>query len=170
MSGMRWICEVGAGAVLLLGCVQALAADPQDSGLPKGPSITVTNGEPSPARNQRTVVVGECHRRLYSVAVSDLGRGEGYISLEINHKTIRKYSAEPFVHDVLRQKQIVRLFLECGPTDDHSVQVHAFGISFEKPEQPEYFMTVFGLNDSGKWVYPAGIVPVTYEHWLRNLG
>jgi len=171
MSGMRWRSEIGACAMLLFGSFQVLAADPGDGRLPKGQStITVTTGEPSDAASQRTVIVGECHKRLYSVTVSGLGEGKGYLSLEVDHKAIRKYSDEPFVRDVLRQKQLIRLHLRCGPSDRDYLQVHAFGISFENPEQPQYFKMNFSLSDSGDWGYLSGIVPVTYETWLRDVG
>jgi hypothetical protein len=74
------------------------------------------------------------------------------------------------VRDVLRQKQIIRLHLRCGPSDRDYLQVHAFGISFENPRQPQYFKMNFALSDTGQWSYVSGIVPVTYETWLRDVG
>jgi hypothetical protein len=171
MGGKRCRFEIGACVVLLSGSFEVPAADSVfDHELPKGPSITVTAGESSDARSQRTVVVGECHKRLYSVTVSGLGEGKGYLSLEVNHRAVRKYSDEPFVRDVLREKQIIRLYLRCGPSNRDYLQVRAFGIAFENPEQPQYFEMSFGLSDSGKWAYLSGIVPVSYEIWLRDVG
>lgn len=129
----------------------------------------IRSEEPSSAYDQRTTTTGRCGGRTYAVSVYPKIR-EPYVLLEVNRKAIRKYASDvPFAHDLLRPKQIVRMYLQCNPHQDKHVVVQVIGVSFATQGHPEYFRTSLALDQSGEVTYPSGPEGEPYEQWESDL-
>ena len=104
-------------ALLLAGCVSTHTKNDGVKALPDGNVfVTVASANPPVDSYPYSATTGQCGRKIYTVSVHENTNDRpGYVALDVNHRTVRKYSDDvPFAHDLLRQKQMVRLSIKCG--------------------------------------------------------